>query len=198
MKSEKRHGSRSCRVFLAFFLLLAFAAACPAAGVPAKRFMATAGVNVFNSASGDYRRTYGGAVLMPELKLTWLAVGNFGLWGSCARVDRQGLVAEVNEPADLGQWFLAAGIGYARVLGKRMRLRGELGLAYVSFREEALGRANTGGALGWRAGACLDHDLGKSLFATLSASYSRIRLDAGGEGIDLGGLRAGFGLGAAF
>lgn len=198
MKSEKRHESGSCRVFLAFFLPLAFAAACPAAGVPAKRFMATAGVNVFNSASGDYRRTYGGAVLMPELKLTWLAAGNFAVWGSCARVDKRGLVAEVNEPADLGQWFLAAGVGYARGLGRRMRLRGGLGLAYVWFREEALGRANTGGALGWRAGACLDHGLGRVLFATLSAAYSRIGLDLKGERIDLGGLRAGFGLGAAF
>lgn len=179
-------------------LLLALATTLPSAVAPARRFMASAGVNVFNSASGDYRRTYGGAVLMPELKLTWLAVGNFGVWGSCARVDKRGLVAEVNEPAALGQWFLAAGIGYARGLGRQMRLRGELGLAYVSFREEALGRANTGGALGWRAGACLDHGLGRVLFATLTASYSRIGLDVRGERVDLGGLRAGFGLGAAF
>lgn len=198
MKNEKRHGAGSSCGFLAFLLLLAIAAACPAAGAPAKRFMASAGVNVFNAASSFYRQTYGGAILMPELKLTWLALGSFGVWGSCARVDKRGLVAEVNEPADLGQWFLAAGVGYARGLGRRMRLRGELGLAYVSFREEAMERTQKGGGLGWRAGACLDHGLGGILFATLSASYSRIGLDVKKERIDLGGLRAGLGLGAAF
>ena len=198
MKRAKWGLSGSSRAFFAFFLLLAMAAACPGAGAPAKRFIASAGVNVFNSASGDYRRTYGDAVLMPELKLTWLALGDFGVWGSCARVDKQGLEAEVNEPAKLGQWFLAAGVGYARGLGSRMRLRVELGLAYVAFREEALGRSNEGGALGWRAGACLDHGLGETLFATLSASYSRVLIDLEPGRIELGGLRVGLGLGAAF
>ena len=196
MKQTKKSGLRS--MILMMFLFACLGAAGPAAEIPAHRFMVTAGANVFFPASGDYRSIFGRSVFMPEVKVTCLVYRNFSLWGGFAWVAKQGMVEEVDETAKINQTFLSLGAGYAQKLSDKLRLRGELGLTYVSFREEALQRVQKGSGLGWKIGADLDYFIGKRLFVMLAAAYSKTGDETEAGKIDLGGAQAGAGIGVIF
>jgi hypothetical protein len=196
MNQSKKSGLRSMALMVFLFTLLSTAS--PALEIPAHKFMVTAGANVFLPASGDYRRIFGRSVLMPEVKITCLVYRNFSLWGGFAWVAKQGTVEEVDETAKINQTFLSLGAGYAQKLSGKLRLRGELGLTYVSFREEALQRVQKGSGLGWKVGADLDYFIGKRLFVTLAAAYSKTGDETEAGKIDLGGAQAGAGIGVIF
>jgi opacity protein-like surface antigen len=196
MKLTKKSGLRSMIPFV--FLFACLGMACPAAEIPAHRFMATAGVNAFRAASGDYRQLYGQTAFMPEFKLTCLVYKNFSVWGGFGLVSRQGRIEEVDETAKINQTFLSFGVGYAHKLSGKLRLRGELGLEYVSFKEEALAVTQKGSGLGWKVGAGLDYFIGKRLFVNLAAAYSQAGDETEAGKVELGGAQAGAGVGLIF
>ncbi len=113
-------------------------------------------------------------------------------------VSNQGFIEEVDEETEIQQIFFSVGVGYAQKLSARLRLRGELGLAAITFKEEALGGILKGSGLGWKIGADLDYFIGKKLFITLAAAYSEAGDDVETGKIELGGFQAGVGLGFAF
>ena len=196
MKPTDKNFFRS--LFALVLLFSAFAAVCPGAERPAHKFMATAGVNVVRGSSGDFRQIYGQSVLMPEIKVTCLVYRNFSVWGGFGMLSKQGFIEEVDETAKIKQNFLSFGVGYARNLSVSLRLRGEVGLASISFKEEALGGTMKGSGLGWKIGADLDYFFGKKLFVTLAAAYSQASDQAEAGKIELGGAQVGAGVGLAF
>jgi hypothetical protein len=196
MKQAKKSGLRS--MIMPAFLFVALGMACPGAEVQARKFMATAGVNIFQSASRGYREIYGQMAVMPEIKVACRIYKNFTVWGGVGLVSKQGFIAEVDEDAEIRQTFFSIGAGYAQKLSPRLRLRGELGLAAIAFKEEALGGTLKGSGLGWRIGADLDYFIGKKLFVILAAAYSDASDEVETGKIRLGGLQAGVGLGFAF
>lgn len=179
-------------------MLVSFSVACPAEETGSKRFMVTAGVNLFNSTSADYRQIYGPAVLMPELKITAKAYRNFTLWGSFAMISKDGYIEEVEEDTHINQTLLGFGLGYAHDLSAKLRLRGELGMTYIRFKEDALNLTQKGSGLGWKIGANLDYFINKRLFAMLTAAYCSASDEIENNKIKLGGFQAGIGLGFAF
>ena len=178
--------------------LISIGPTCPGAEIPAHRFMATAGVNVFRAASGDYRQLYGQTAFMPEIKLTWLVYKNFSVWGGFGLISRQGLIEEVDESARINQTFLSLGIGYAHKLSAKLRLRGELGLAHISFKEDALEVTKNGSGLGPKIGISLDYSIGKKLFITVGAAGSKAGDKVEVGKIELGGVQLGAGIGFIF
>ncbi|HEX7503340.1 MAG TPA: outer membrane beta-barrel protein [Acidobacteriota bacterium] len=96
------------------------------------------------------------------------------------------------------QTFLSFGVGYARNLSASLRLRGEIGLASISYNEEALGGTQKGSGLGWKVGAGLDYFLSKKIFLFLTAAYSQASDEAETGKVELGGAQAGIGVGFAF
>ncbi|HEX7501944.1 MAG TPA: outer membrane beta-barrel protein [Acidobacteriota bacterium] len=196
MKLTKKSSFRS--IFLLVCLFASLGMVCPGAGIPAHKFMAAAGVNVFRAASGDYRQLYGQTAFMPEIKLACMVYKNFSVWGGFGLVSRQGHIEEVDESARIKQTFLSFGVGYAHKLSGKLRLRGELGLAYVSFKEEALDVTQKGSGLGWKIGADLDYFIGKRLFVTLAAAYSQVGDETEAGKVELGGAQAGAGVGLIF
>jgi len=196
MKQSTKIGIRTS-ILLAFcFITLGMAS--PGATAPACKLMATAGVNIFQPASGDYQNIYGETAVMPELKITYKIFKNFTLWGGFGLVSKQGFIEEVAEAAEIRQNFFNIGVGYAHNLSARLRLRGELGLAAITFKEEALGSIQKGSGVGWKLGADLDYFIGKKLFVFLAGAYSAASDNVETGKIDLGGLQAGLGLGFAF
>jgi len=196
MKQSKKSGLQS--MILSAFLLVALSLACPGADAPARKFMATAGVNVFQAASSDYRNIYGETVVMPEIKITYMVFRNFTLWGGFGLTSKKGFIEEVEEEAEIRQNLFSIGVGYAQKLSARLRLRGELGLAAITFKEEALGGIQKGSGLGWKLGADLDYFIAKQLFVFLAGAYSAASDNVETGKIKLGGLQAGVGLGFAF
>jgi hypothetical protein len=196
MNQSTKIGIRTATL-LAFWLIT-LGLACPGATAPACKLMATAGVNIFQASSGDYRDIYGETAVMPELKITYKIFKNFTLWGGFGLVSKQGFIEEVAEAAEIRQNLFSIGVGYAQKLSARLRLRGELGLAAITFKEEALGAILKGSGLGWKLGADLDYFIAKKLFVFLAGAYSAASDDVETGKIDLGGLQAGLGLGFAF
>ncbi|MCK7479262.1 MAG: hypothetical protein M0C28_19275 [Candidatus Moduliflexus flocculans] len=150
--------------------------------------MATAGINLFNGASADYRQIYGQAVLMPELKVTARVYRDFTVWASCALIAKDGYIEEVDEATHIRQTLLGFGAGYAHDLSAKLRLRGELGMTYISFKENALAETAKGSGLGWKIGANLDYSICKKMFATLAAGYGNASDEADFGKIELGGF----------
>jgi len=196
MKQSTKIGIRTA-VLLAFWFI-ALGMASPGAAAPDRKFMATAGVNVFQPSSSAYRAIYGETAVMPEIKLTYKMIKNFTLWGGFGLFSKQGFIEEVAEEAEIRQNFFSIGVGYAHKLSAKLRLRGEIGLIYITFSEKALQMVQEGSGLGWKLGADLDYFIGKKLFVTLAAAYSAASDNVETGKIDLGGFQAGLGLGFAF
>jgi hypothetical protein len=196
MKETTRNVFKS--LFILVFLFSAFVRVCPAEDIPAHKFMVAASGNIFRSPASSYRKIYGSTSFMPEIKFMFLAYRNFGVWGSFAYIDDSGWIEEVDEAASIRQTVLGFGIGYAHQLAAALCLRGELGLAYDSFKEEALAETFKSSGLGLKIGVSLDYRIWKKWFAILSASYSQISDDAQTGKIDLGGTQVGVGIGVVF
>lgn len=179
-------------------LLAAFGMICPGQETATPKNIVMVSANLFCSANADYRQVYGPAVFMPEIKITRLVYRNFIVWGSFAFIAKNGFIEEVDEQAKIRRTMLGFGIGYALKLNVSLRLRAELGLTSIAFKEEALGGTFKGSGLGWNIGANLDYLIGKKLFATLTTGYSGASAEAETGKIKLGGFQAGAGLGFTF
>lgn len=182
---------------LLMLILFSFTLVCPGKEIADSKFMVTAGGNLFFSSAASYRQIYGQA-FMPEIKISGLVYKNISVWGACGFIAKNGLIEEVNEPAKISQTMISFGAGYVHKLSASLRLRGELGLTFISFKEEALEATLKGSGLGWKIGANLDYFFWKKLFATLGASFSQANDEAETGKIKLGGFTLGVGLGFAF
>lgn len=160
--------------------------------------MVTAGGNFFSSSQTEYRQIYGQLVFMPEIKITGLVYRNFTAWGSFGLISKNGFIEEVDEKAHIRQTLLSFGVGYAQKLSAVLRLRAELGLTFISFKEEALEVIAKGSGVGWKIGVNLDYFIGKKMFVMLTTAYSQASDEAQTGKIKLGGFQAGAGLGFTF
>jgi hypothetical protein len=196
MKSTKKNSFKA--IFTLVFLLSCFSMICPGQETAAPKYMVTVAANLFRSANADYRRVYGQSVFMPEIKITRQVYRDFTIWGSFGSITSNGSIEEVNEKAHIRQTFLSLGAGYAHKLSALLRLRAELGLTSISFKEEALDMTSKGSGLGWKIGANLDYFIGKKMFVTLTTAYSGASDETENGKSELGGFQAGVGLGFAF
>jgi hypothetical protein len=180
------------------FLLFVFSTVCNGEEAVNPRFMITTGANFFIGSQTEYRQIYGKIVFMPEIKITGLIYRNFTAWGSFGLIGKSGLIEDVDENAYIRQTFLSFGAGYALKLSATLRLRGELGLTFISFKEEALEETVKGSGIGLKIGANLDCFISKKIFATLTTAYNTASDEAQTGKIKLGGFQVGAGLGFAF
>jgi hypothetical protein len=183
---------------LLMLMLFSFTLACPGEEVPDSKFMVTASGNLFLSSATSFRQIYGQTTFMPEIKITGLVYRNISVWGGCGLISKHGFIEDVAEAAQIRQTIISFGFGYRHKLSALLRLRGELGLTYTSFREEAMEVTLKGSGLGWKIGANLDCSIWKKVFAMLSASFSQVSDDAQTGKVKLGGFQLGAGLGFAF
>ena len=195
MKQTTKNSLRS--MLLLMIILFSSTLACPGAGIPDSKFMVTASGNLFFSSAASYRQIYG-QTFMPEIKISGLVYKNISVWGACGFISKNGLIEEVNEPAKISQTMLSFGAGYVHKLSASLRLRGELGLTFISFKEEALEATLKGSGLGWKIGATCDYFIWKKVFATLGASFSQAGDEVETGKVKLGGFLLGVGLGFAF
>ncbi len=196
MRQLKKIDLRSVLIFVCLIGTLGMV--CPGKDVPVHKFMATVGANVFSSASGAYRQIYGQSAFMPEFKLTRLVYRGISVWGGFGYFSDKGNIEEVDEKASFRRTLFGFGLGYVHKLSALLRLRGELGLTSISFKEEALGMIQKGSGLGWKIGANVDYFIGERLFATLMTAYSQASDKVQTGTIKLGGFQGGLGLGFTF
>lgn len=196
MKQTIKNGLGS--IFLLLCLLASLSVVCLGEEITDWKYMITAGGNFFSNSQTEYRQIYGQLVFMPEIKITGLVYRNFTAWGSFGLISKNGFIEEVDEKAHIRQILLSFGVGYAQKLSAVLRLRGELGLISIAFKEEAMEETVKGSGVGWKIGADLDYFIGKKMFVTLTTAYSMASDEAQTGKIKLGGFQAGAGLGFTF
>jgi hypothetical protein len=185
-------------MFLLVCMIVFVSMVCRGEEIANRRLMVTAGGNLFSGSSGGYQKIYGKLVFMPEIKIIGLIFRNFTAWGSLGFISKNGYIEEVAEPSKIQQTMFGIGIGYAHKLSAVLRLRGELGLAFISFQEQAMEETANGSGMGWKIGANLDYFIGEKMFVTLVTAYCTASDEAETGKIKLGGFQAGVGLGVAF
>lgn len=176
-------------------LAAAFMAASLTAG---DRFQASLAANVLLPADAAYKEIYDSTVFLPELKLAYSVSKRLYAWAGYGRVSVKGETRVLKEPAESRQGFWAAGAGIRHPFSGGWSLFGELGLASIAFREEALGGTVSGSALGAAVNAGLRRDLGARFFLLAQAGYVYARKTSEDEPLKLGGAKAGIGAGFRF
>jgi hypothetical protein len=184
--------------FILVIMLSVFSTLCPGEEKTYHRFMVTAGGNFFIPSQVEYRQIYGTKVFMPEIKIMGLVYRNFTAWGSFGLIGKDGLIEEIDETAHIRQTLISIGVGYMHRVNASLRLRGELGLNYISYKEEALDDTQVGSGFGLKIGANVDFLISKRIFVTLAGAFSTASDEAETGRIKLGGFQAGAGLGFAF
>lgn len=175
------------------------AAAAMAASLTAgDRFQASLAASALFPADSAYKEIYGSTVFMPELKLACSISKCLYAWAGYGRVSVKGETPVLKEPAESRQGFWAAGAGYRHPLSGGWSLFGELGLAGIAYREEALGGEVSGSALGVAVNAGVRRDLGARFFLLAQAGYVYGRKTIGDAPVKLGGAKAGLGAGVRF
>ncbi|GEM_PF-3896016 len=185
-------------MILLVFIFASLRMSALGAGGSPREFMVSVVANAFRSDSREYRQLYGQAVLMPQLKLTCLVYGNFSIWAGFGMVSRQGYIGEVGETAQIDQTLLSLGAGYVQKLSGKLRLRGELGLVRISFKEKALEVVQRGSGVGPKLEVDLEYFVSKRVLVTLAAAYCRARDEMDIGKVELGGAQAGAGVGLVF
>ena len=176
-----------------------FAAAFMTASLTAgDRFQASLAANALFPADSAYREIYASAVFLPELKLAYSISKCLYAWAGYGRVSVKGETLVLKEPAESRQGFLAAGAGYRHPLSGDWSLFGELGLASIAYREEALGRTISGSALGFAVNAGVRRDLGARFFLLAQAGYVHGKKTIEDVTVKMGGAKAGIGAGVRF
>ena len=185
-------------MFLLVCLLASLSVVCLGEEIAVRKYMVTVGGNLFRSSQTSYRQIYGQSAFMPEIKITRLVYRDITIWGSFGSISNNGFIEEVKEKAHIRQTMLSFGLGDGHKVSALLRLRGELGLTFISFKEEALEETLKGSGLGWKIGVNLDYFIGKKMFVTLTTAYSQAGDEAQTGKIKLGGFQLGAGLGFAF
>jgi len=183
--------------------ILLIAAAALAVGMPSTL---TAGdlvrvtlvANVLFPADSAYQETYQKMVFLPELKAAYSISGNLFVWAGYGRVSASGETPQLKEPAESSQGFLAAGAGYRHPLSGGWSLWGELGVASISYDEEALGKSISGSTLGFVVNAGVRRDLGERFFLIAQLGYVYGKKTIEDVAVKMGGFKAGIGAGVRF
>jgi hypothetical protein len=196
MKEAKSRRLRS--ISLLVCLIVLSSAARAEAAISDYKFIATAGPVLFRNSAAGYRQLYGTMSFMPEIKLTCLSSLDISAWFAAGLFADNGLIEEVEEEATFQELRLSFGIGYARKVNAKLRLRGELGIVGINFKEKALAMVHKGSVLGWQIGVSLDYLIKQKLFLFLTFAYSQASDEVLIGKIELGGAQAGIGLGYDF
>jgi hypothetical protein len=162
------------------------------------RFQASLAANVLLPADSAYKEIYDSTVFLPELKLAYCISKCLYAWAGYGRVSVKGETPVLKEPAESRQGFWAAGAGFRHSLSGGWGLFGELGLASIAFREEALGGTANGSALGVAVNAGVRRDLGARFFLLAQAGYVYARKTIDDVPVKMGGAKAGIGAGVRF
>ena len=153
-------------------------------------------VHYFQPSDEIFKDVYGSAMIFGgEIGVkVWKGLG---LWASVDVYSKDGTTTFSDEPTEIRIIPISAGVIY-RFMDKRLQPYLALGIVYFRYRETNNFGKVEGGALGYivRAGARLKAF--GPLFLDFRASYSAGKPKSTPFEADLGGLRAGFGIGAAF
>jgi hypothetical protein len=161
----------------------------------------------FISAAGNYMMpsekkisdVYGIGLMGIEIKTGYKFSRSFYIWGGYGISSQRGSSLVFKEPAKWNQRLLSLGLGYNKNVSIAFDLKAEVGIFYVSYREEAFGEKVSGNALGrLRINGTGIYKITDHLSTEIALAYLWAPDTKNGINLELGGFKTGIGLGVRF
>jgi hypothetical protein len=167
------------------------------------RFSISVMGNYLSSADEGFQDFYGKSSFYPEVKLGIKIFKGFYLWGGFASLSARGETEPMlQEETKWTQKFFSFGGGYKAKLISAIAANLRLGILFTKYKEEALEMELDDSASGFFASAGLVFHIGSIFFIELEIGYlsvsDEIIYDDIVNSIDLGGFKAGIGIGVRF
>jgi len=158
--------------------------------------------NYLSPSDSNFKDTYGSGVFFPELKLNYKVFNNISLWAGFGLLSKTGETPGLGEEAKSSQNIISFGVGYSGDFNPKFGYKVEVGAAYFSYKEEAMETEISDSAFGFRGDFGIVYNITATFFAEITAGYMSASdtLTVLGEDvdIDLGGFKAGIGVGIKF
>ena len=182
-------------MLLMIVLLLPF---LPMKGFAGNSFTFSVTANYLAPKDEGFKEIYGNSVIYPELKLGYKMSESWILWVRYGFLSATGTTPVLNREAKSTQHFLSGGPGYMGKISPKLLYTLEAGVFYVKYKEEALEEELSDSAIGFRFDGGLMYRLSQTLFVEMTIGYLKASDTIEGFPVELGGFKAGIGLGAAF
>ena len=185
-------------LFLVFIIL-----SLSITGFTNHRFSISVMGNYLSSADEGFEEFYGKSQFYPEVKLGVKIFKGFYLWGGFGFLSARGETEPMlQEETKWTQKFVSFGGGYKAKLSRAIAANLRLGLVFTKYKEEALELELDESASGFIVSGGLIFHLGSIFFTELEIGYlsvsDEIIYDDIVNTIDLGGFKAGIGIGIRF
>lgn len=163
-----------------------------------QKFLLSVYGNYMISSDTNFKDIYGSGNLLPEVKAGFKVTGNLYFWAGYGFLSVAGTIPEIEEDAEAKQQFLSLGIGYTGRLNRLLGYTADIGLAGISYKENALGEEASGNTLGFRLDGGLQIFITEGICAEISAGYIYGSDTVNEIDIKLGGFKGSIGLGFRF
>lgn len=181
-----------------------------------ENYKAELDLKCFISVTGNYRipperglkDIYGSGLFTPELKVGYKFYRAFYIWGGfgfSTKSDKSHGFPGEPSPAKWKQAFLSLGLGYNGNMSIKFGYKAEVGMFYVSFRdemenivEEGITYSEPGTTVGVRIGGAAIFKISDRLFTEVSLGYLYASDKMNDTSIRLGGIKTGVGFGLRF
>jgi len=168
-----------------------------------KRFSASVGMGLFHSSDADVRALHGANEMVPVLRLSANVWGPIHAWASAwFSSSTDALVGFPDIEATGKQRAIAFGLGYHTCLMPKLTLKGQLGVALLNIKEEAMGlsesNSKTALAIGLEANYALTRCLYVGVALQGNTRVSIVPASMPDEKQALGGITSSLHLGIVF
>ena len=168
-------------------------------GFAGERFSISVQGNAFVPKDAEFKDFYGSGHLFPEVKVGITVFKGFYLWGGYGYYKASGeSTPEFREETKWNQSFLFYGGGYKADLTGSLAANVRLGGVSTTYKEQALDIEIKRTTTGFYAGGSLLYSIVRYVFAELEVGYISVSDDIDNRSINLGGLKAGIGIGIRF
>jgi len=162
-----------------------------------KMFFLVSG-NYLLPAESGFADIYGSGPIYPGVTAGYKFNRNWYIWGGYSFFSKKGKSAVLEKPSKWKQAYSSLGIGYYKNISIRAAWKGSIGAMYVRFSEEAFDDKVTANTFGVGLEAAGIYKIGQHLFTEITLAYLYAPDTVEEVNIELGGLRAGIGLGLRF
>ncbi len=159
--------------------------------------------NYLKPSDSKYKEIYGNSKFFPGIKVDSgsLFMKSLSLWGSAGYLSASGTIPGTDQSAKSTQLFICGGGALHFKVSPMFRTAFRAGIAYISYKEEALETTVNESAIGFCGALDLIVDVNDFIFVELEGAYISASDTLPGAAandtveIKLGGLKAGFGIG---
>lgn len=149
-------------------------------------------------SDSEFKRTYGDYLIYPGIKFNIRVINGFYVFISYDFIYDIGITQGIEDDSKTTQHLTAFGINYQGRFNQGFGYYLLGGVAYIFYKEDAMGDRISDSALGFNSEVGLTYNFGRNWQGLIFAGYTWADDEIEGISIKLGGIKAGVGLGIDF